>query len=221
MTIESPPRPPTQDELDALIREARQRQLRRRLVGVAFVALAASAALAIHSVLASSGKASASSGQSRGLVLSACRMPNFAINEIPISGADALDRFGLQFTNQSSSPCRLDGYPVLRFSDSKGVIPFLVRYLGKLRAVTVPGRHAIFTVFSKFRCDIGVSRSTIKTTIGFPGQRQGSAALTSRLGGPSICKPGIPSEGRWVTVTPFQSLRAAYSVSLIGNGTGP
>jgi Protein of unknown function (DUF4232) len=162
-----------------------------------------------------------SSGQSRGLALSACRMPSLAIKEIPISNPTGLDRIGLQLTNQSSAPCRLDGYPVLRFSDAEGVIAFRFRYLGKPQTVTVPERHSIFSIFSKFRCDIGVSRSTIKTTIGLPNRHSGSAGLTSGLGGPSVCKPGIPAEGRWVTVTPFQSLRAAYRVSLVGNGTGP
>jgi hypothetical protein len=84
----------------------------------------------------------------------------------------------------------------------------------------VPERRAIFTIFSKFRCDIGVARSTSKTIIGLPNQGQG-VVLTGGLGGPSICKPGIPVEGRWVTLTPFESLRVAYRVSLIGNGTGP
>ena len=37
----APPRPPSHDELEALIKEARARQLRRRLLGAAGVAIAA------------------------------------------------------------------------------------------------------------------------------------------------------------------------------------
>ncbi len=217
----APPKPPTSDELEALIKEARERQLRRRLVGVAVVVVAAAAALGIHSVLTSSGKTAAvNTGHSIPLAPSICRMANLTVKEIPISNPTGLDRIGLQFVNQAST-CRLDGYPVLRFSDAKGVIPFRFRYLGTPHTVTVPEHHSTFSIFSKFRCDIGITRSTIKTTVGLPNQWQGLAVLTGGLGGPSICQPGIPAEGRWVTVTPLQSLRAAYRVSLIGNGTGP
>jgi hypothetical protein len=48
MAIDSPPRPPSQDELDALIREARVRQLRRRLLGAAVIATIAAASLGIY-----------------------------------------------------------------------------------------------------------------------------------------------------------------------------
>jgi Protein of unknown function (DUF4232) len=53
MVIDSPPRPPSQDELDALIREARDRQGRRRFLGVALVAMAAGVALGINAVTSS------------------------------------------------------------------------------------------------------------------------------------------------------------------------
>jgi hypothetical protein len=147
-------------------------------------------------------------------------MANFTVKEIPISNPTGLDRLGLQLTNLSS-PCRLSGYPVVRFSDAKGTIPFRFRHLGTAHAVTVPERHSIFSIFSKFRCDIGVTRSTVRMALALPNEHGSPTAFTSPLFGPSICKPGIPAEGRWVTLTPFESLRTAYRVSLIGNGTGP
>lgn len=61
MAIESPPRPPSQDELDALIREARERQLRRRLLGAAAVAITAAASLGIYAVF-SAGSSRPTSG---------------------------------------------------------------------------------------------------------------------------------------------------------------
>jgi hypothetical protein len=211
MVIESPPRPPAQDDPEALIPEARERQLRRRLAVAAALALCAAAALGIYSVFASSGKASAGSGRPRGLTGSDCRTANFAAREIAISGAGSLYRFGLQLTNRGSA-CRLGGYPVLRLSDANGTIPFLFRYLGKPR-LTVPQRRSIFTIIGQARCDLGGIRSTVKTTLGFPNDPH-ATTFTSPLGGPSICKSGIPSEGRVVILTPFQSLRAAYQVSL-------
>jgi hypothetical protein len=63
MAIDSPPRPLSQDGLDALIREARQRQRRRRLLGVATVAVAAAASLAISALL-SDGSPRTTSGAS-------------------------------------------------------------------------------------------------------------------------------------------------------------
>jgi hypothetical protein len=47
----APPKPPPQDELDALIREARERQLRRRVLAAAAVAVAAAASLGIYAAL--------------------------------------------------------------------------------------------------------------------------------------------------------------------------
>jgi hypothetical protein len=47
----APPKPPSHDELEALIKEARARQLRRRLMGAAGVAIAAALGLSIYAFL--------------------------------------------------------------------------------------------------------------------------------------------------------------------------
>jgi hypothetical protein len=212
MTIEAPPRPPAQDDPEALIPEARERQRRRQLVVALGVMLSAAAALGIYSVFANSRSVTAGAGGPRGLAGSDCRIANFAVKEIPISGAGSLYRFGLQLTNRGSA-CRLGGYPVVRFSDAKGTIPFLLRYLGKPRLETVPARHSIFAIEGQHRCDLGgTTRTTARTTLEFPNDPR-AITFTSPLGGPSICPPGIPAEGRVVTLTPFQSLRAAGQVS--------
>jgi hypothetical protein len=212
MVIESPPRRRAQDDPQALIPEARERQRRRWLAVVATVALSAAVALGTYSLFASSGRVSPGAGGPRGLTRSDCRLGKFAVKEIPISGAGSLYRFGLQLTNQGSA-CRVGGYPGIRFSDAKGTIPFLFRYLGKPRLVTVPERHSIFSILGQARCDLGGVRTTAKTSLALPNDPR-ATTFTSPLGGPSICKPGIPTEGRIVTLTPFQSLRAAYQVSL-------
>jgi hypothetical protein len=139
------------------------------------------------------------------------------VQEIPISNPTGLDRLGLQFDNRSASACRLAGYPTLRFRDAAGTVPFLLRRLGEPRAFTLGSGRSIFSIFSKFRCDIGVGRSATETAVSLPGDR----TAVRFKGGPGICKPGIAAEGRWVTLTPFESLQAAYRDSLIGNGTGP
>jgi hypothetical protein len=220
MLIDAPARPPSQHETEALIREARQRQLRRRLLGAAAVAVAAAAVLSVNSLVTDGGRSSTGGRAPVGVALSMCRMSSLAVKEIGISNPTGLGRLGLQFTNVSSSPCRLDGYPNLRFSDAKGIIPFRFRQLGTPRPVTVPARGSTFSIFSKYRCDYGDARPSAVTTISLPGGHA-STSLARAWAGPAICRHGIRAEGRWITVTPFQSLRAAYQVSLIGNGFGP
>jgi hypothetical protein len=51
----APPRPPSHDELEALIKEARARQLRRRLLGAAGVAIAAAIALSVYAFFTAGG----------------------------------------------------------------------------------------------------------------------------------------------------------------------
>jgi len=50
MSVVAPPEPPRQDELEALIREARMRQLNRRLGVAALIALAAGGAIAVYAI---------------------------------------------------------------------------------------------------------------------------------------------------------------------------
>src|SRR3954454_24111918 len=55
MAIDSPPRPPSQDELDALIPEARNRHRRRQLLSAVAIAVAAALALSVYAVAAGGG----------------------------------------------------------------------------------------------------------------------------------------------------------------------
>src|SRR2546423_6429846 len=47
----APPKPAPHDELEALIKEARERQLRRRLLGAAGVAIAAALGLSVYAFI--------------------------------------------------------------------------------------------------------------------------------------------------------------------------
>ncbi len=51
----APPKPPSHDELEALIKEARERQLRRRLLGSAGVAIAAAIGLGAYALATGGG----------------------------------------------------------------------------------------------------------------------------------------------------------------------
>jgi hypothetical protein len=101
---------------------------------------------------------------------------------------------------------------MLVFSDSRGQIPFQYDRDGVVRSVMLgPGRSA-YTVFAKFRCDMGVKRSATRGTIALSSAPEQTATLRM---GPAICRPGIPAEGRVVLAYPFEpTQRLAYETSL-------
>ena len=61
----APPKPPTNDDLEALIKEARERQLRRRLLGAAGVAIAAVLGLSLYALVAGGDRANLGTSQPR------------------------------------------------------------------------------------------------------------------------------------------------------------
>jgi hypothetical protein len=73
MAIDSPPRPPAQDELDALIREARERQLRRRLLGVAAIAIVSAVSLGIYALFSGDSSQPATGASPSGLAVTCPR----------------------------------------------------------------------------------------------------------------------------------------------------
>ena len=79
MAIDSPPRPPSQDELDALIREARERQLRRRLLGAAAIAITAAASLGIYAVF-SGGSSHPTAGASDSGLATTCPLSTLPLS---------------------------------------------------------------------------------------------------------------------------------------------
>jgi uncharacterized protein DUF4232 len=62
----APPRPPSRDELEALIKEARERQMRRRLLGSAGVAIVAALGLSIYALVAGGSTTRTTDGSPRG-----------------------------------------------------------------------------------------------------------------------------------------------------------
>jgi uncharacterized protein DUF4232 len=68
----APPKPPPRDELEALIKEARARQLRRRLLGTTGVAVVAAAGLTLYA-LTNGGSPHRAADSSPGAAITACR----------------------------------------------------------------------------------------------------------------------------------------------------
>ena len=69
----APPKPPAQDELELLIKEARERQLRRRLVGAAGVAIVAAVGLGVYALAVGDGDHASPTGRSAGAGAPLCR----------------------------------------------------------------------------------------------------------------------------------------------------
>jgi hypothetical protein len=101
----APPRPPSHDDLEALIREARARQLRRRLLGAAGVAVAAAIGLSAYALTTGgAGRPAAASGPS-GIGAPLCRSSQLSATGPSFVGATGSMIGGVTITNTSRSAC--------------------------------------------------------------------------------------------------------------------
>src|SRR5438105_3744093 len=117
------PRPPSHDELEALIKEARARHLRRRLLGVAGVAAAAALGLSIYAFVTGGAQRAATSSGGR---------PQSAAAPCSVAGGWRLklDNLWAEPTGQHTAPlairrngasaCALAGYPTIALLDARG-----------------------------------------------------------------------------------------------------
>jgi Protein of unknown function (DUF4232) len=117
MATAPPRRPPSQDELDALVRQARARHRRRRVLGAGLLALAAGIALSAYAVV-SGGSNGARRGHSA-TPGAAGSLPRCRTDQLRLAGPRAngagtghyVENF--TFTNVSSSGCMLRGWPTV------------------------------------------------------------------------------------------------------------
>lgn len=112
----APPRPPSHDELEALIKEARARQVRRRLLGAAAVAIAAALGLSIYA--ATVGGSNRNNGAAPigpgGVPL--CRSSQLSMS-IGGQGATQMVLGGAVITNAGGEACALPtGRPTVRIT---------------------------------------------------------------------------------------------------------
>jgi hypothetical protein len=113
----APPKPPAQDELELLIKEARERQLRRRLLGAAGVAITAAVALAVYAVTighpAGSGPAPARAAQAAAPL---CKSSQLSTSTF-FQGATQTMLGGVTLRNTGGVACSLpDARPAARIS---------------------------------------------------------------------------------------------------------
>jgi hypothetical protein len=122
MAIASPPRPPTENESDALVREARARQRRRRLTGAAAVTLLAGAALVSYAV---AGRTAAHPGGltpsgARPVSASACRASQLRTSLVHTGSDLGVEGGLLRVTNLSRTACLLAGWPTVTAVEANG-----------------------------------------------------------------------------------------------------
>jgi hypothetical protein len=100
--------------------------------------------------------------------------------------------------------------------DGRGVIPFVYRHGGDMMVTSRPPKRVLlrsgrsaYVLLDKFRCDLGVRRTSTSVQIWLNGSAVHSRAIPLSDMRVSLCKPGIAAEGRIVNVSPFEPTRGA------------
>jgi hypothetical protein len=161
----APPRPPSRDELEALIKEARARQLRRRLLGAAAVALAAALGLSMYALtIGGTGRTATASGERPGAAAAPCSVARGW--RLKLSGLwsepTGQHTAPLALTRTGASSCMLAGYPTISLLDAQGrKLGFRYSHRGdqvvaahRPRVVHVGGYGSAYFLLNKYRCDI-------------------------------------------------------------------
>jgi uncharacterized protein DUF4232 len=180
----APPRPPSHDELEALIKEARARQLRRRLLGAAGVAIAAALGLALYALLAGGAEGSGTAAGSRPRVVTApCSLA--AGWQLRLDGVwsepTGQHTAPLAITRTGGSACTLAGYPKVTLISGKAkALGFRYSHRGDLvvaarspQPVHITRGGSAYFLLNKYRCDVhetGIARWMRVTLPGVRGR---------------------------------------------------
>lgn len=113
MSVLSPPplTPPSPDELEALIREARARQRRRWLIAAAVLATVAGAAVAIYSLESATGKRPVTGGTAGSGVAPRCTLSELRVHRIGSYAGLGQSGGYYGFTNMGHHACSISGWP--------------------------------------------------------------------------------------------------------------
>jgi hypothetical protein len=195
MAVLAPPEPPSHDDLEALVKEARQRQLRRRLLGAAGVAVAAAIALGIYALTignSTPGNEAAPIGPA-GVPL--CRSSQ--LSSVPVAfGMAPGDVGGLGIKNVGSVSCSLPRTPrvavylgdrrlPVRQLPANGSVP---DYREPAVHVLAPGkRAAVVFLWSNWCGAAPRGQATLRYFFG------GGLVRSERWGEPTCASPGSPS----------------------------
>ena len=149
----APPRRPSHDELEALIKEARERQLRRRLVAASGLAIAAAIGLSVYAFVAGGSPANLAQppAQGGGATGPLCRASQLSISA-GLQGATESLAGGAAITNTGGSSCSLPrARPIVRISLHGTPLrvrerSFPYRITGRPAHVLTPGEQAVVYV---------------------------------------------------------------------------
>jgi hypothetical protein len=114
----APPRPPSHDALELLIKEARARQLRRRLIGTAGIAVVAAVGLSVYALTAGGDAVGVTSRPNRPAGVALCVSSQLSMK---IGGQAATQTVvgGAIVANTSGSTCSLPpGRPFVRITSN-------------------------------------------------------------------------------------------------------
>ncbi len=140
--VERPPvLPPEQDELEALIREARSRQRKRWFLAVALTAIAAVVVLSGAAVFSGQSGARERQGRPNGISpVPRCTAEQLRLDQPRFDGAGTGHVMeSMSFTNTSSRSCTLRGWPVFDVVLSNG--RRVAAHVGHIRNAT--SRHIL------------------------------------------------------------------------------
>jgi Domain of unknown function (DUF4232) len=193
----APPKPPPQDELEALIKEARARQLRRRLIGAAWVAVVAAACLTTYA-LTNRGATPRESG-SPGGAAPLCRGSQLSVAAIWDGAAGHLFNF-FTITNKGAAACSVPaGRPTVVLTRGGSQLNVEERVLtgnpygGRPVSSLAPGQRAVVHLAWWNWCGPQVAFAQTRTTVTL--QFAGGLRVTARhlLGQPPCMDAAYPS----------------------------
>ena len=186
MAIAAPPRPPSHDDSDALVREARARQQRRRLLVAASIAFLAALGLGLHAVAfgGEPGAKQSHSGRPSALGLPHCQAAQLRVAQAFGGAAAGSSEVIYTFRNVAAGACVVRGWPSVWLKNSGGrLMPVRTSHALRLRPHRVelqPGGMASFGVADSYGGYFPLCPSSRTVAITPPGDRA-SVSLTSSL----------------------------------------
>lgn len=182
------PRPPSHGDIEALIREARARQARRRLLGAAGVAITLAIALSVYALFIGATGKTAITAKGRPQGAAGCATAGgWKLSLGPLwSELTGQHTAPIAVSRLGSNPCTLTGYPRIALLGANGhPLGFRYRHHGDLvvpgrppRAVQVGADGSAFFLLNKYRCDIRAADAARTLEVSLPGVR---GRLTLRL----------------------------------------
>jgi len=193
----APPKPP-QDELDALIKEARARQLRRRLGGAAAVGVATALGLGLYALVVGGNRDGTTSG-SPGAAAGLCRSSQLSTSA-EFTAAAGTTFLPVVMTNTSNLACTLpEGRPDVRILFRAKYVPIeqqswsAPRDFGlRARQVLTPGRKAFFELSWRDWCPHPAAAPTTGR-VNFVLRFRDGLRITALESSPDAPGPALPA----------------------------